>query len=143
MSEEKIETPETKPEVKDEETNVISDNVALLKSEIILLKKLNDELTIKFDALLVEYKQAKEFVDADAKADLIAYIAPKVKTPKEILMLKTKDALKQIKAVLDISEPQTIRSGTPVMRKDKTTPRAKLNSKYDDYMADKYGDKKQ
>lgn len=124
------------------ESSIVDDNVALLKSKIIGLESLVEELTQKLDEATTKYEQAKEFMDNDAKADLLAYIAPRYTMPKELLMLKSVDELKQIKAVLDKVEIPTFKAGTPISGDRKPTARAKLDSKFAEAQAKRMGGNK-
>ena len=129
MSEEKtetIETPEEEPKVND----VVGDNVALLKSKIIGLESVVVDLTEKLEAISTKYEQAKEFVDDNAKTDLISYIAPRYAMSEKLLVLKTKDELMAIKAIIDKVAPQVFRSSTK-MDTRKPSQNALLESTFD------------
>ena len=115
--------------------DIVEDNVALLKSKIIGLENLVEELTEKLDDSNNRYAQAKEFMDNDAKAELIAYISPRYNMPKELLVLKTVDELKEIKKVIDKVELPAFKAGTPLSYANKTSPRSKLDSMYAENMA--------
>ena len=122
---------ETKTEVKPEVNDVIGDNVALLKSKIIGLETLVEELTEKLDVATTKYGQAKEFMDNDAKADLLTFIAPRYNMSKELLVLKSVDELKAIKAVIDKVETPSFKSGTPMSDSKKPDQNALLASTFD------------
>ncbi len=138
MSEEtKIETTEeTKVE------DIVADNVALLKSKIMGLEKLVEELTGKLDEATTKYGQAKEFMDNDAKADLLDFIAPRYNMAKELLVLKSVDELKAIKAVIDKVETPVFKSGTPMSDNKKTSQKALLASTFDRAQAERLGGNK-
>ena len=138
MSEEK--TIETKEET--EVVDVVADNVALLKSKIIGLEALVEELTAKLDTATTKYAQAKEFMDNDAKADLLAYISPRYDMADELLMLKTVDELKGIKAILDKVENYAFKAGTPMSDSKKTSQKAMLESTFDRAQAERLGGNK-
>ena len=130
MSEEtKIE--ETKVEETKEVIDIVGDNVAILKSKIIGLEELVEELTEKLDVATTKYGQAKEFMDNDAKADLLTFIAPRYNMSKELLVLKSVDELKAIKAIIDNVETPTIRSGTPISDSKKPSQKSLLASTFD------------
>jgi len=122
--------------------DIVETNVALLKAKIIQ----RDELIVKqkkvIDALTAKYSQAKEFIDQDAKADLLAEIDPRVETSKDILMLKSIEQLKVIKSVLDTARVPTFQSSTQVFNLDKESERSKLANVTDEYMAKIRGSKK-
>ena len=122
-----IETKEEKTKIND----VVGDNVALLKSRIISLEALVEELTSKLDAINDKYAQAKEFIDDDAKAELMAYISPRYDMPKELLVLKTVDELKAIKAVIDKVEIPAFKAGTKMTSPKKMNQRAMLDSTFE------------
>lgn len=132
------ETEKTEPK----KPSVVDDNVAILKSKIIGLEALVEELTMKLDDATTKYEQAKEFLDDDAKADLMAYILPRYTMPKELLMLKSVDELKQIKSVLDKVETPKFIAGTPINVDKKPTARSKLASKFDEAQAKRMGGNK-
>ncbi len=124
--------PEDKKD--DKKTDVIGDNVAGLKSKIIGLEKLVEDLTSKLDAMTEQYKQAKEFVDNDAKADLIADLVGRVTIPRELLMLKDKEELVKMKEILDKAEPVAFKSGAPLSYDKKPNARHELDSMHTKYM---------
>lgn len=125
--------PEDKKET---EKDSVGDNVALLKSKIIILEKLAEDLTSKLDAMTTQYMQAKEFVDNDAKADLLADLVGRVTTPKELLVLKDREELAKMKEILDKAEPQVFKSGTPVSYDvKKPGARHELDTMHSKYMA--------
>ena len=139
-----IEEKKTIEETKVEEpkvNDIVSDNVALLKSRIIALEALNKDLAEKLDAVTTKYAQAKDFIDDDAKADLLAYIAPRYDMPKELLVLKTLDELKAIKGHIDKVELPAFKSGTRVVDNRKTSQRAMLESTFDRKQAERIGGK--
>ena len=141
MSEDKKE--EIKDETKDDKpVDVVGDNVALLKSKIITLEQLVEDLTAQMDELNARYEQAKEFIDNDAKAELLAYIAPRYNMPKELLMLKTRDDLKAIKEHIDKVEVPAFRAGTPIPANKKDNPRALLDSTFERAQAERLGGNK-
>ena len=110
MSETK-EIKETKEE--DPKTlDLVGDNVALLKSKIMGLEALVMELTGKLDEVNTKYAQAKEFMDDEAKAELLAFIAPRYNMSKELLVLKDVDELKAIKLHIDNISAPVFKSGT-------------------------------
>lgn len=119
----------------DKKTDIVGDNVALLKSKIIGLEKLVEDLTSKLDAVTDQYMQAKEFVDNDAKADLLADLSGRVTIPKEILMLKDKDELSKMKEILDKAEPVAFKAGTALPYTKKPGARHELDSMHTKYMA--------
>ena len=125
---------ETEEKQIEKKTSIVDDNVALLKSKIIGLESLVEELTEKLSEATTKYEQAKEFMDNDAKADLLAFIVPRYSMPKELLMLKSVDELKAIKAVLDKVEIPAFKAGTPVFADKKSTPRQELDSMYSNTM---------
>ena len=118
------------------EKDSVGDNVALLKSRIIILEKLAEDLTSKLDAMTTQYMQAKEFVDNDAKAELLADLVGRVTTPKELLVLKDREELAKMKEILDKAEPQVFKSGTPVSYDvKKPGARHELDAMHSKYMA--------
>ena len=121
---------ETEEKQIEKKTSVVDDNVALLKSKIIGLESLVEELTEKLSEATTKYEQAKEFMDNDAKADLLAFIVPRYSMPKELLMLKSVDELKDIKNILDKVEVPAFKAGTPVFADKKATPRQELDSMF-------------
>ena len=128
-----IDKKEEKPieETKDEKPiDVVGDNVALLKSKIITLEALGEDLTNQLDEVNGKYEQAKEFIDNDAKAELLSYISPRYSLPKELLMLKTVDELKDIKEHINKVEVPAFKAGTPIST-NKTSQRALLESTFD------------
>ena len=128
MSEEKEKNIE---ETKDEKPiDVVGDNVALLKSKIITLEKLVEDLTSQLDEVNTKYEQAKEFIDNDAKADLLAYISPRYDMPEELLMLKTVDELKEIKEHVTKVQVPAFKSGAPI-NTNKTSQRHLLETTFD------------
>ena len=141
MSEEKPKIEETKVE-ETKPNDVVADNVALLKSEIISLTALNKDLAEKLDAMTTKYMQAKEFVDNDAKSDLLAYIAPRYDMPKELLVLMSIDELKDIKMHIDRVEVPAFKAGTKVVDNKKTSQRALLESTFDRKQAERLGGNK-
>ena len=130
MSEKEIKTETT--ETKEVKVNdVVSDNVAMLKSRIIALEALNKDLTESLDALDKKYTQAVEFIQDDLKADLLAYISPRYDMPEELLVLKTVDELKDIKIHIDRVEVPAFRAGTKVVDHKKKSQRSMLESTFD------------
>lgn len=129
------------PKKEDVKTDVIGDNVAGLKSKIIGLEKLVEDLTGKLDAMTDLYKQAKEFVDNDAKAALIADLVGRITTPRELLMLKDKEELVKMKEILDKAEPQAFKSGTPISYDKKPGARHELDTMHSKYMVKLAGGK--
>ena len=121
---------ETEEKTIEKKTSIVDDNVALLKSKIIGLESLVEELTEKLSEATTKYEQAKEFMDNDAKADLLAFIVPRYSMPKEFLMLKSVDELKDIKNILDKVEVPAFKAGTPVFADKKATPRQELDSMF-------------
>jgi len=141
MSEDKKE--EIKDETKDDKpVDVVGDNVALLKSKIITLEQLVEDMTAQMDELNARYEQAKEFIDNDAKAELLSYIVPRYNMPKELLMLKTRDELKAIKEHIDKVEVPAFRAGTPIAANKKDSPRAMLDTMFDRAQAERLGGNK-
>ena len=140
MSEEKktIETKEEEIKVND----VVGDNVALLKSKIITLEALVEKLTETLDAVNTKYEQAKEFVDQEAKAELMAYISPRYNMPDEYLVLKTKDELKDIKMHIDKMEIPAFKAGTKMTNPKKLSQRAMLDSTFERKQAERMEGKK-
>jgi len=138
MSEQKEIKTEEEPEVID----VVGDNVALLKSKILGYESLIEELTEKLDTATTKYEQAKEFMDNDAKTDLLTFIAPRYSMPKELLVLKTVDELKVIKAVIDKVELPAFKSGTPISDSRKPSQKALLESTFDRAQAKRLGGNK-
>ena len=121
---------------KKDDKDIVGDNVALLKSKIIVLEKLAEDLTGKLDAMTAQYMQAKEFVDNDAKAELLADLVGRVTTPKELLVLKDREELAKMKEILDKAEPQVFKSGTPVSYDvKKPGARHELDAMHSKYMA--------
>jgi hypothetical protein len=121
---------------KDEpKTDVIGDNVALLKSQVITRDKLIEELTAKLADMTDKYTQAKEFVDNDAKKDLLADLVGRVTIPKELLMLKPREELAKMKEILDKAEPRIFKAGTPVSYDKKPSARHELDTMHSKYMA--------
>lgn len=116
-------------------TDIIGDNVALLKAQIISKDKLIEDLTAKLADMTEQYRQAKEFVDNDAKADLLADLAGRVTIPKEILMLKDREELAKIKEILDKAEPVAFKSGAPITYDKKPSARRELDTMHAKYMA--------
>ena len=131
----------SEPKEVKETKDIVSDNVALLKSKIISLEKLVEELTGKLDEMTDKYHQAKEFMDNDAKADLLADLAPRMDIPKELLMLKDKDELVKMKEILDKSIVPAFKSGTPVSYEKKPNARQQLDNIFDESMAKLKGGK--
>lgn len=131
------------PEPKKDEVklDIISDNVALLKSKIIGLEKLVEDYKMKLDAMTTRCEQAEEFVDNDAKKDLLADLVGRVSIPKEILMLKPREELAKMKEILDKAEPRVFKSGTPVSYDKKPSARHELDSMHSKYMAKLLGGK--
>ena len=117
-------------ETKEETIDVVGDNVALLKSKIITLEALVEDLTSKLDEMNTKYEQAKEFIDNDAKADLLSFISPRYEMAEELLMLKTVDELKEIKEHIGKVSPTAFKSGTPVAVK-KESQRHLLETTFD------------
>ena len=130
MSEEKPKTIETKEE-ETKTLDIVGDNVALLKSKLITQDALIMDLTEKLNAVNIKYEQAKEFIDQEAKGDLIAYISPRYDMPEEYLILKTKDELKDIKMHIDKVEIPAFKAGTKMTNTKKTSQRAMLESTFD------------
>jgi len=115
--------------------DAITDNVALLKSRVIILEREADEK----DALIAELKdklsQATEFIEGDQKKMLLAEISPKVDIPDEILMLKSLDELKSMKKTLDVTRTHTFTAGTRVIHEKKPSARQELDDMNKKYMA--------
>ena len=138
MSEEKEKNIEI--ETKDEAPiDVVGDNVALLKSKIITYEALIEDLTSQLDEMNVKYEQAKEFIDNDAKAELLSYIVPRYNTPKEILMLMTVDKLKEIKEHIGKVEVPAFKAGTPIAANKKESQRYLLDSTFEREQAKRMG----
>lgn len=132
MSEEK------KTEVKTEDkTSVIDENVALMRSKIVTLEKEKGEDKELIEELTKKLAQATAFIEDDQKKMILAEIKPKVDIPDEILMLKSLDELKAMKKTLDVARIPAFKSGTPLSFDKKPSARAKLDSKYNDYMQSK------
>jgi len=142
MSEEKEKKiEETKTEDK-KPIDVVGDNVALLKSKIITLEALVEDLTSQLDEMNAKYEQAKEFIDNDAKAELLSYIVPRYNMPKELLMLKSRDDLKAIKEHIEKVEVPAFKAGTPMPANKKDSPRAMLDTMFDRAQAERLGGNK-
>jgi len=144
MSEEKKETKpneEPKTDKVDDKYAVVGDNVALLKSRILILEGDVAEKDALIEELTSKLGQATEFIEADQKKMLLAEVSPRVDIPDEHLMLKTLDELKDMKKVLDVARVPAFKAGTPFNLDKKPTQRAKLASVHDEYMA-KIGGKK-
>ena len=122
--------------------DIVGDNVAILKSKIMGLESLVEELTGKLDEATTKYAQAKEFMDQDAKADLLTYIAPRYNMSKELLVLKSVDELKAIKAVMDKVENYAFKAGTPISDTRKPSQKAMLDSTFDRAQAKRLGGNK-
>jgi len=133
----KEKTEETQEQVEDS----VTENVALLKSKIITLEKLAEDLTDKLAKMTNKYLQAKEFVDNDAKAELLADIGPRYSLPKELLILKTKDELMAIKKILDKAEVPSFKAGTPLTYERKPTARQELDNMFEKHQAKLRGDR--
>ena len=127
------ENKEIKTETEDKETkvDVVADNVGLLKSKIIAQDALILELTEALDELKKKYAQAKEFVEDEAKSELLAYIAPRYDMPKEHLVMKSLDELKEIKMHIDKTSVTTFKAGTKVSDTKKQSQRALLDSTFE------------
>ena len=141
MSEEKpkeIETKEEEPKVND----IVGDNVALLKSKIIAQDELIAELTEKLDALNTKYEQAREFMEDEAKAELLAYIAPRYDMPRNLLVMKNFEELKKLKADIDRVQVPAFKSGTQFVAPQKTSQRALLDNTFERDQAKRMGGKK-
>lgn len=121
-------------EKKDEKLDIVEVNVALLKAESMEKDRLIAELTVALDAMTLKYGQAKDLIEQDSRASLIAELAPKTTVPDHILAMKPIDELLEMKRVLADARVPAFKSGTPVIT-DKVSPRAKLASMYDDYAA--------
>jgi len=142
MSEEKtIETKETNVEEK-KGLDIVEDNVALLKAKIIAQDELITELTEKLDALNTKYEQAKEFMEDEAKSEILAYIVPRYDLPKEMLVLKSFDELKKLKADIARVQIPAFRSGTQFVAPQKTSQRALLDSTFERDQEKRMGGKK-
>ena len=126
--------PEDKKD--DKKTDIIGDNVALLKAKIIGLESLVEEYKVKLDATTVRCEQAEEFVNADAKKELLADLVGRVTTPKELLMLKDREELAVMKEILDKAEPRVFKSGAPLSYDvKKPGARHELDTMHSKYMA--------
>ena len=136
---------EKKPkETEDKETDtpdIVSDNVALLKAKIIAQEKTIAEFTEKLDAMTKKYGQAKAFMDADAKKDLLEYLEPRVDYPPELLALKSRDELMAIKQVVEKTKAPTFKSSAPLNYDKGPSARQKLDSKHEAYMKKLRGEK--
>ena len=133
MSEEKEKKiPDTKPDTAED---IVDTNVALLKSKIIKLEDIVATQTDTIEALTSRNNIMKEFIDQDAKAELLADINPRINIPKELLMLKPIDELKNIKGILDKAQAPTFQSGTPLFDVKKESERVKLANVSSDYLA--------
>ena len=131
---------EDKDEVEDT-SDIISDNVGLLKAKIIAYEKTIDELTEKLDAMTKKYGQAKAFMDADAKKELLEYLKDRVDYPPELLALKSRDELMAIKQVVEKTKAPTFKSSAPLNYDKGPTARQKLDSKHEAYMKKLRGEK--
>jgi len=138
MSEKEIKTETPEPKTDD----IVADNVALLKSRIIALESLNKDLVERLDALSTKYEQAKDFIEDESKAELLAYISPRYDMSKELLILKSLDELKDIKSHIDRVEIPAFKAGTKVVANTKTSQRAKLESTFDVAQAKRLGGNK-
>ena len=141
MSEETKTIEETKPE-EPKTSDIVTDNVALLKSRIIALEALNKDLAEKLDAVTTKYTQAKDFIEDESKSELLAYISPRYDMPKELLVLKTLDELKDIKMHIDKVELPAFKAGTKVVDNKRTSQRALLESTFDRKHAERMGGSK-
>jgi len=135
-TEETVVTKEPKTE------DIVTDNVALLKSRIIALEELNTDLVTRLDALTTKYVQAKDFIEDESKSELIAYISPRYDMAKNLLVLKTLDELKDIKTHIDRVEIPAFKAGTKVVVNAKTSQRDKLDSTFDVAQAKRLGGNK-
>jgi len=134
---------ETKTETKQPERfDAIDDNVALLKSKILMLEKAVTEKDEHIEMLTTKLSQATEFIEGDQKKMILAEIKPKVDIPDEILMLKSLDELKQMKKILDVTRVQSFKSGTPVGDYKKPTARTRLDNKFLEAQAKRMGGNK-
>ena len=139
---EKEQKPNEKPEVKEDvAAKVVDESYSLMKSKNIGLEELVEELTTKLDAANSEIAKYKSHVENDAKAELLAYIVPRYNMAPELLTLKTFDELKDIKSVMEKVAPVAFKSGTPISIDRSPSPRSKLASVHDDYMASLGGKK--
>jgi len=119
----KIEDTDAQPKV-----DIVDTNVALLKSKIIQLEELVVKQTDTIEELTHRNKTMKEFLDQDAKAELLADINPRIKIPKELLMLKPIEELQNIKSILDKAQTLTFQAGTPIFDVKKESERTKLDN---------------
>jgi len=138
MSEKEIKTETPEPKTDD----IVADNVALLKSRIIALESLNKDLVERLDALSTKYEQARDFIEDESKSELLAYISPRYDMPKELLILKTLDELKDIKSHIDRVEVPAFKAGTKVVANIRTSQRAKLDSTFEVAQAKRLGGNK-
>jgi len=139
LSEEKTNTEETESE--ETKTDIVGDNIGLPKSKIIAQDALILDLTEKLDEMTTKYEQAKEFMEDAAKAELVAYIAPRYDMAKELLILKSLDELKALKEHVDKIMVPVFKSGTKVSDIKKTSQRALLDSTFDRAQAKRMGGK--
>ena len=129
-------------EAKEPIFDIVGKNVALLKSKIIGLESLVEELTEKLDEVTTKYEQARDFIDDDAKSDLLAYISPRYDMSKDLLVLKTADELKEIKDIIDKVEIPVFKAGTKMTGSKKASQRALLESTFDRDQAKRMGGNK-
>lgn len=137
MSEEKTEKNTKEEEKKtdskeEEEEDLVDVNVAILKADVLVLRKENAELKDKLDTLMKKYGQAVDLIENDSKARLLADIAPRTSVPDNILAMKTVEELKAMKKVLDSAKVPAFKSATP-MTSIKDSPHAKLDNMFADY----------
>ena len=130
---------EEKP--KEETKDIVNDNVALLNAKIITQDRTIKELTEKLDAMTKNYTKAKEFLEQQAKGELIEYLAPRVDYPKEFLTMKTYDELSSIKSVVEKTVSPAFKSGTPVNYDKRPNARQQLDNMFAENMAKLRGGK--
>jgi len=130
----KTEVKEEVTEDKEEKNDLIELNVALLAAENKRLKDIVIEKDGMIEKLTLRLGQAMDLIEDDTKSKLLAEITPKVSIPDEYLAKMPIEKLSQIKETLDVAVTPAFRSGTPFISKEKS-PRAKLDSMYEDYMA--------
>ena len=119
-------------EKKLEAKDIIDENVILLKAELEAKTKLVEDLAKALDDMTKKYTQAQDFIETDARAKLVADIAPRTTVSKEILVRMPLVELKRMKETLDVAQLPAFKSGTPLVTKD--SPRVKLDNMYSDYM---------
>ena len=139
MSIEKEEKPIEIPKVEDDKPfDIVEDTMALRQSKIITQDKLIEELTAQLDELNIKYEQAKGVIEEQAKGELLAFIGPRYDMPDELLVLKTVDELKKLKADITKVVVPAFKAGTPITNK-KESHRYMLETTFDRAQAERLG----